>query len=364
MAIGGYAEMLLLSVTKDSSQHSDVLEIISVVDRGTALVRQLLTFSRRKEPKLDDLDLNATVASLIRLLERTLGKDITLVSTLSESLPLIRADMSQMEQIVINLAVNARDAMPKGGVLHIETKAVRLDANHPALQGARAPGHYVKLSVSDTGTGMTEEVRSRIFEPFFTTKQEGQGTGLGLATVYSIVEDHRGIIQVSSEPGHGTTFHIFLPAPPQGIEDEESHGASAAIRMGSETVLLLEDDPVLREMTSEALEAFGYRVLTADGIKQAVAVLEDNEHDIDLLVADVVLRDTSGPAAYEQLKALTPGLRVLFISGFSRNVVTAYGLPYDALLLEKPYSLTSLTSAVRKALNGDRREEETRTADH
>jgi PAS domain S-box-containing protein len=218
MAISGYAEMLLLALPKDTPEQEDVLEITAAVDRGATLVRQLLSFSRRKEPKLEELDMNNVVSSLLRLLGRTLGSEIELTASLDNELPPTRADLGQMEQVIINLAVNARDAMSHNGHLHIETSVVGLDSDYPAVLAGRAAEQFVRLSVSDDGCGMTDEVRARIFEPFFTTKQEGQGTGLGLATVYSIVEDHGGVIQVDSELGRGTAFHIYLPTSPNHSE--------------------------------------------------------------------------------------------------------------------------------------------------
>jgi CheY-like chemotaxis protein len=298
------------------------------------------------------LDLNAVVAGLEGMLRRLLGEDIDFATLLPPGLGRVKADPGQVEQALINLAVNARDAMPRGGRLTIETREVELDGASAEAPREARPGPHVLLAVSDTGHGMTPEVKARIFEPFFTTKEQGKGTGLGLAMVYGFVRQSGGHVAVSSEPGVGTTFKLYLPRTEEEVTGHKpSPGVRAAPR-GSETVLLAEDDPAVRALSRHALRAGGYKVLEAGDGAEAVRVAEVYLRPIHLLVTDVVMPGVGGRELAARLLALHPETKVLFVSGYPDDAVVRQGIREEqAHFLQKPFSADSLAQKVREVLD-------------
>ena len=333
-------------------RHVDLIEETS--DRATGLTRQLLAFSRRQPFHARLVDLNVIVREMEPMLARLIGEDVTLRTALEARPGSVRADPSQLEQVVLNLAVNARDAMPRGGSLTLSTRTVDVDqafvSRHP---GARA-GRYAVLDVTDTGAGMDVTTSSRIFEPFFTTKDVGKGTGLGLATVYGIVKQSDGNIWVQSEPGRGTTFEVYLPVAERGPEDEETRpeAHAAALPRGSETILLVEDEEAVRDLAREVLRGQGYTVLSARHGAEALLTAEGHGGSIELLLTDVVMPGMSGIELAGRLTALRPDIRILFTSGYAGDRLGHAGpggVPPD--LLQKPFTPETLARRVRQALD-------------
>ncbi len=345
------AELLRDHVTNDELPKELIGHIRDASRRGSALTKQLLGFSRKQplQPKL--LDLNERLKDVCKLLRPLMGDDVKVQLVPRSELAFVRADPSQLDQIVLNLAVNSRDAMPRGGKFIIETATVEFDDDvvrqHPPMK----TGCYVMLAVSDNGTGMPEEIRSRIFEPFFTTKEVGKGTGLGLATVYGIVQQCGGHIWVYSEPGCGTTFKIYLPCAngESGLFDEAER-ETVLPRSEGTTILLVEDDPVMRRLTSQMLTAQGHFVLEADDGKEALELAHSHPGHIDLVLTDVVMRGISGPELVLRLMESHPETRFLYMSGYTGELVADHGLSEGIALLEKPFSRTSLLSSIEAAL--------------
>ena len=330
---------------------ADLDEIQKAVQRAQALTRQLLAFGRRQVLKPEVLDLNAVVAGVERMLGRVLGEDVKLTFAPAAKLCATRADPGQLEQVLLNLVVNARDAMPRGGSIRIETGCVHLDAPRATVDGELPPGEYATFSVSDTGTGIDEATRARIFEPFFTTKPTGKGTGLGLAMVYGIVKQSGGAVEVESTPGAGSTFRVYLPA---SKAEAEARGSSRPLgeTRGSGTLLMVEDEAALRQLTSRVLSAAGYDVLSAASADEAIALCEAHRGSLKLLVTDVVMPGMDGIALAAHLTKLIPGLRVLFMSGYSDEVIAAHGaLAAGVELVEKPFMPQTLLAAVARALS-------------
>jgi two-component system cell cycle sensor histidine kinase/response regulator CckA len=351
-AIIGYASFALEELGEAHPAAPDIREILANAGRASELTRRLLALSRRTMLSPRALDLNELVLSLHRTLRRLLGEDIELVTLPGENLWAVRADPAQMEQVVLNLVVNARDAMPSGGKLTIETANVELDADYARGHLGVEPGQYVLLAVSDTGIGMSEEVKSHLFEPFFTTKEVGKGTGLGLATVYGIVKQHGGHIYVYSELGRGTTFKIYLPrhygeAELLGRRDEEGF-----VPRGSETVLVVEDEPAVRVVEVRVLREQGYRVLEAANGVEAMRVALAHPGPIHLLVTDVVMPQMSGRELAERLRRIVPQLRVLYLSGYTDNAIVHHGvLDEGVAFLQKPFTASALARKVREVLD-------------
>jgi len=351
-AIIGYASFALEELGEAHPAASDIREILANAGRASELTRRLLALSRRTMLSPRALDLNELVLSLHRTLRRLLSEDIELVTLPGENLWAVRADPAQMEQVILNLVVNARDAMPSGGKLTIETANVELDADYARGHLGVEPGQYVLLAVSDTGIGMSEEVKSHLFEPFFTTKEVGKGTGLGLATVYGIVKQHGGHIYVYSELGRGTTFKIYLPrhygeAEALGRRDEEGF-----VPRGSETVLVVEDEPAVRVVEVRVLREQGYRVLEAANGVEAMRVALAHPGPIHLLVTDVVMPQMSGRELAERLRRIVPQLRVLYLSGYTDNAIVHHGvLDEGVAFLQKPFTAVALARKVREVLD-------------
>jgi two-component system cell cycle sensor histidine kinase/response regulator CckA len=352
--ISGYSELLLRGLDQGDSTRSKVEEIQKAGERAASLTRQLLAFSRKQvlQPKV--LNLNAIVADVDKMLGRLIGEDIDLLTVLAPSLGQIKADPGQIEQVILNLAVNARDAMPQGGKLTIETANVYLDNQYAGKHIAVRPGHYVRLAASDTGCGMDGETQARIFEPFFTTKEQGKGTGLGLSTVYGIVKQSGGNIWVYSEVGKGTTFKIYLPRVDEVVESEEARDLSADLRQGRETVLLAEDEEQVRRMTRMILEMHGYHVLEASGGAEALAIYKEHEGQIDLIMTDVVMPQMSGRELAQSLETLRPGIKVLYLSGYTDDAIVRHGLlDQEVAFLQKPFTPDALLRKVRAVLDAN-----------
>jgi PAS domain S-box-containing protein len=326
--------------------------IRNAIERGTALTRQLLTFSRTSAIQPQILDLNDRLKDIGKLLRPLLGDDIEVLIVSRSISAVIEADPGQLDQVVVNLAVNARDAMPRGGKFILETGAAHFDEAFAAQHQAMSAGKYVQLAVSDTGHGMDETTVSRIFEPFFTTKEPGKGTGLGLATVYGIVKQSAGHIFVYSEPGHGTTFKIYLPDAEQKIgSGSKPEADSVSPKRHGSTILLVEDDEIMRHLTRQLLEEHGYTVVEADDGKAALEWLESNPAQIDLLLTDVVMRHMSGPELAERLHTSHPALKVAYMSGYTGELMANREiLKPGAILLEKPFTRAALLNTVHAML--------------
>jgi two-component system, cell cycle sensor histidine kinase and response regulator CckA len=357
MVIKGHTEMLLTTLAGSPQIHRKVEQIDRSADRAATLTRQLLAFSRMQVLQPSVLDLGEIVEEMGKLLPRLIGEDIELSIRAQTDLGKIRADASQIEQVIMNLAVNARDAMPTGGRLIIETANADLDANYTAKHPMTAPGPYVMLSVTDSGSGMDETTKAHIFEPFFTTKEKGKGTGLVLATVYGVVKQSGGFIWVYSEIGRGTTFKIYLPRVDQPLDPSGILPATAEIPRGTETILLSEDEQDVREVTREFLESGGYTVIEARDGMEALRLAEQHTGEIDLLLTDMIMPGMTGQELAARLKKARPIKRVVYMSGYSAP--GAGQLPENdasARLLTKPFSRLLLLRTIRELLTGQGQE--------
>jgi len=344
-----YSDLLLEDLPADSSDREDVTQIRKAAQGASELTRQLLAFSRQQVLQPRVVDINASVSGIERLLTRVLREDIKLACTLATDAGMIRVDPGQLEQVIMNLAVNARDAMPGGGLLTIETANVDLDADYLRAHPMAKPGPYVMLAVTDTGMGMDAATQARIFEPFFTTKDVGKGTGLGLATVQGIVQQSGGFIWVYSEPDHGTVFKIYLPRVDEAPSEEAVTNADDV--RGTETILIAEDVPAVRAVTREMLKRYGYHVLeAADGLT-ALQVAADYTDTIHLLLTDVVMPDLNGRDLAERFRTLRPAMKVVFMSGYTDDAVVRHGILQEGIAyLQKPFTPVSLAKKVRVVL--------------
>jgi hypothetical protein len=352
MVIKGHTELLLNLLSPSDHIAHKIEQIDHSADRAAALTRQLLAFSRMQVLQPQVINLNSIVEEMGKLLPRLIGEDIELVVRADQKLGAIRADASQMEQIIMNLAVNSRDAMPNGGKLVIETKNADLDQTYAASHPLMKPGAYIQLTVSDTGCGMDAETQSHIFEPFFTTKEKGKGTGLGLATVYGIVKQSGGFIWVYSELGKGTSFKIFMPRVDHAEERAGAARPTAEVPTGTETVLLTEDEQDVREIAREFLESGGYKVVEARDASEAVELVSQHNGAIDLLVTDMVMPGMTGQELAVHLQREYPGLCVVFMSGYSEHAATEMANADPTVrLLSKPFSRGALLRTVRESLH-------------
>jgi hypothetical protein len=351
--ITGYGDLLQRDIGPGHPAFARVDEIRKAADRAAALTRQLLAFSRKQvlEPKV--LDLNAVVSDIEKMLRRLIGEDVQLITVFGEDLGRVKADPGQMAQVIVNMAVNARDAMPEGGKLIIETGNVNLDETYARSRPDARAGPHVMLGISDTGHGMSADTLSHMFEPFFTTKEQGKGTGLGLATVYGIVRQSGGHVMVYSEPGRGTTFKVYLPR--FGEEEEDALAAPVAIEPsppGTETILLVEDEASLRVMIREILESAGYKVLEGPTPEEALAAASAHAGIIHLVLTDVVLPRMSGRQLAEALRSSRPEARVLFISGYTDDAISHHGILEPGVhFLQKPFTTDALVRKVREVLD-------------
>jgi CheY-like chemotaxis protein/two-component sensor histidine kinase len=349
LVMQSYAEFVLQELPDDDRKREDVLEILSATRRAGSLTRQLLAFSRRQVLQPKALDLNEIVSSVERMLRRLIGEDVELSVALAPRLGIVRADAGQIEQILLNLTVNARDAMPEGGKLTIETANVELDQEYATANPNVTAGRYVMLSVSDTGGGMDAGTQKRIFEPFFTTKEVGKGTGLGLSTVYGIVQQSGGHIRLESDVGQGTCFKIYLARVDARVDASAQRRPDAALPAMAGTVLLVEDDEAVRQVTARILRDNGYTVLETRRPSEARAVCKEMGGKIDLLLTDIVMPEISGPKLADELSATHPRMRVLYMSGYAG---ASWYRPADskAACLEKPFAPATLAEKVREVL--------------
>ncbi len=350
-AIIGYSDLVLQELDAEHATRRDIEEILRAAERAGSLTRQLLAFSRRQVLQPERVDLNAVVADIDRMLRRLIGEDIELVTHLHGELEPVMADPGQVEQVIVNLVVNARDAMPRGGRLELETSNFACTVPLRVESGMLTPGTYGALRVSDTGTGMDDETRAQIFEPFFTTKEASGGTGLGLASVYGIISQSRGQIDVTSQHGAGTSFTIYLPTAREALTASDPVEPLVAAR-GRETVLVLEDSGPVRRLVERTLSRKGYTVLAAESATAALRHCSRHDGAIDLLLTDVVLPRMAGPEVARRARQLRPEIRVLFMSGFTDETLSQHGLTgSEPDLLEKPFSSTSLLARVRHILD-------------
>ena len=351
-AIMGYGELAAKRLKPDDPTRAELSEIDKAAHRAADLTRQLLAFSRKQILRPRVVSLNGIVSDTERLLRRLIGEDIELVTLLKDPLGSVRADTGQIEQVLVNLAVNSRDAMPRGGKLTIETTEVDLDESYSSFHFDVPPGRYVMLAVSDTGTGMDAKTLSHVFEPFFTTKEAGRGTGLGLSMVYGVVKQSGGHVTVYSEPGVGTTFKIYLPRVEDAPDKDRGASVPSAPVGGAETILVVEDEEAVRRLTCRALEARGYTVLPAADADEALLLCEKHAGEIDLMITDVVMPQLSGREVARRAAALRPGMKVLFMSGYTDDAIVQHGvLDAGTAFLQKPFTPRSLAQKVREVLD-------------
>ena len=349
----GYGQVLKRRLGSQNDLLECAEEIEKAGQRAASLTRQLLAFSRQQILTPSILKLNDLVLDMAKMLPRLLGEDIAVNTSLSSDLGMVKADQSQIEQVIMNLAVNARDAMPEGGTLRIETANVELDQAYAWQHPGAKPGHYVMLAVIDAGTGIDPDTITHIFEPFFTTKEVGKGTGLGLATVYGVVKQSGGYIWVESEPGKGASFQIFLPRVEEPATEVTARTPVVKTTRGSETILLVEDSEPLRKLTQSFLESHGFRVLVAQNGEEALQVETRHSGKIDLLLTDVVMPGINGRVLAERLLPRQPAMRVLYISGYTDNFVARHGvLEQGMILLHKPFTEEVLIKKMREVLDG------------
>jgi PAS domain S-box-containing protein len=349
--INGTAELGLVGLREGDPLYADLQEVRRAGERAAALTRQLLAFSRRQVLQPQVLSLNAVVGDMESLLRRLIGEDVDLAFVPAEDLARVKVDPGQVEQVLLNLAVNSRDAMPEGGTLTIATRNVELDETYAAQHSSVVPGLYVMLAISDTGVGMDEATRARIFEPFFTTKDPGRGTGLGLSTVYGIVKQSGGSIWVYSEIGKGTTFRVYLPRVEEAVDTDRPVRTSTVAR-GTETLLLVEDEEGLRHLAERVLKSAGYTVLAAANGGEGLLLLERHDGPVQLMLTDVVLPGMSGRELAERLRETRPEMKVLYSSGYTDDAILRHGVLDDVRhFISKPYTIVELTRKVREVLD-------------
>jgi PAS domain S-box-containing protein len=350
-AVIGYGHLLKAEVTKDEQASSYVNQILSASERAAVLTNELLTFSRKQIIRPQPVDLNNTIREVEKLLSRIIGEDIEFTTILSDKDLTITADSTQIEQLLLNLATNARDAMPDGGTIIISTDRVELGMEFIKVYGYGKPGPYALIAFEDTGTGMDERTKERIFEPFFTTKAVGKGTGLGLAMVYGIIKQHEGYINAYSEPGKGTTFKIFLPLIQAKAEDKKPAGVFPVIA-GTETILIGEDDLYVRKFIKEMLLKNGYTIFEAVDGEDTVRVFSANQNEINLVILDVIMPKKNGKDVYNEIIKMNPGMKVIFISGYSSDIIHKRGILEEKLdIISKPIMPDELLTKVRRILD-------------
>ena len=348
----GYSQLALRQLLPNDPLRLNIEVITTASDRAASLTRQLLAFSRKQIMRPKVLDLNTIIVELERMLRRIIPENITIRTILQQEPGNVRADPSQIERVIMNLAVNASDAMPKGGKLTIETASRSLDETNARQQHDVPPGRYVMLTIEDTGVGIDRQMQQHIFEPFFTTKEVGKGTGLGLSTVYGIVKQSGGNIVVHSEPGTGTTFRIYLPRVDEDASENKRHESPTDLPRGTERILLVEDNEMVRGLVRQVLEASGYQVLEAANGSAARLICEQNTEAIQLLLTDVVMPEMSGREVADLLAPLHPEMRVLYMSGYAENVIAREGVLEEGInFIQKPFSSEALTLKVRDLLD-------------
>lgn len=353
MTIKGCSELLLQAFDAGNPRRDEVEEIRKAAEQATSLTHQLLAFGRRQVLQPQVLDLNAIVSNMYKMLRRLIGEDIDLVTISDPQLWPVKVDRSQIEQVLMNLVVNSRDAMPTGGKITIELSNVHLDESYAFRHVAVRPGPHVLMAVTDTGCGMDKETMAHLFEPFFTTKEKGKGTGLGLSTVYGIVKQSGGNIWAYSEPGRGTTFKIYLPRAEERVQPIESQAVPAISLKGSETILLVEDEEEVRKLIARILREKGYTVLEAHSGGEAIEICNQFEKEIDLMVTDVVMPQMSGRQLAQHLSQIRPRMKVLYMSGYPDNAIIHHGVLESGMaFIQKPFNVNVLEHKVREILDG------------
>ena len=353
-AIIGYGTIMKMKMENDDPQQGNIDQILTAADRAANLTRSLLTFSRKQEMKLEPLDLNSIIRNLETFLHRIIGEDIELKISLHEEDIPIFADGGHMEQVLMNLAANARDAMPEGGILSIGTDIIEINEEFIEMHGYGSPGQYTLLTFSDNGAGMDETTRQRIFEPFFTTKETGQGTGLGLSIIYGIISQHNGHISVYSEPGMGTTFRILLPLLAGEVVTSEAGVSHQPLKGGDETILVVDDEESIRQYLELFLTSLGYRVLLAQGGREAIDVFRDIKGEVDLVLMDIIMPDIDGCKAALEIRSIKSNIKIVFTSGYPYDTIyERRALGKDMLLLMKPLTPTDLAQTLRDAFDGE-----------
>jgi CheY-like chemotaxis protein len=354
----GCGHLAMAETDPASPAKENLTELLAAAERARVLVGQLLAFSRRQVLQMTDLDLNASVPELMKMLRRVIGAHIELSLHPGQGLGIVRADPGQIDQMLTNLCINARDAMPDGGRITIETSDATIDEAYCDAHAGAQPGRYVRLTVADTGCGMDETTRGQAFEPFFTTKEVGKGTGLGLSTVYGLIKQHGGLVDLTSQVGRGTMFEIYLPViEPGQAPDENVADEPRAAPRGCETVLLAEDEDMVRRLTRSILERSGYTVLAARDGAEAVEVFAQHADEVDLALLDVVMPNLGGRAVLERIRAIKPDVPVLFTTGYSVDAIHKdFVLDSGLSLIQKPYDREELLGRVRRTLDGDGRD--------
>lgn len=351
-AIIGYGDLSLTTMEADDPQRPNVEQMVAAAHRAAHLTRDLLLFSRKQSCDKRHIDLNDVVGSMQHLMQRVIGEDISCTTALPDESSIVLADTHQIEQILMNLATNARDAMPHGGTFSISVQPVQLDEAFVSTHGFGTTGPYILLAASDNGTGMDEKTRQHIFDPFFTTKEIGKGTGLGLAVAYGIIKEHDGFINVYSEPGIGTTFRIYLPAVTSGGITADQHQTPESASGGRETILLAEDDEFVRSMTASILREYGYRVIVAMNGSEVVNMFKEHRDSVQLLLLDLIMPFKSGKEAYDEIRLENPQIPVIFSSGYAPEIISRKGLAGENLpLLTKPFTTQELLKIVRTTLD-------------
>jgi CheY-like chemotaxis protein len=350
--INGYSELILSKIDRESPIFEQVQQIKEAGRRAGSLTRQLLAFSRKQIMQPVILNVNRLIKDMEKMLRRLIGENIDFISIYDKSLRTIKADPGQVEQVILNLVVNARDAMPDGGRLTIETSNVQLTDSYVNIHQGAAPGWYVMIAVSDNGTGMKPEIKDHIFEPFFTTKEQGKGTGLGLSTVYGIVKQSGGSIWVYSEPELGTTFKIYFPQiePDETTDVHKLHAEKTL--SGKETILITEDEDFVRNLVLSGLQEYGYKILSARNRLEALQIAEEQTDKIDLLLTDVVMPGGSGGELANEISAKFPNIKILFMSGYTDESIVQHGMLSEGTnFIQKPFSIESLVEKIRTVLD-------------
>ena len=348
----GYADLGMMGLSPQDQLYTDLQRVRKAADRASGLTRQILAFSRQQVLDMRILDLNGVLSEFKQLIQRVIGEDIELNTRLTPELYQVKADKVQIEQVLLNLIVNARDAMPQGGKLTIETTNAYLDEEYvKRYADAQPPGHYVELSVNDTGGGMAAETQAQIFEPFFTTKEQGKGSGLGLATVFGIVKQHSGNIWVESEVGIGTTFKIYLPKAEGVISSISNEVIPPSSHFGTETILVVEDEEMVRNLVCQSLVAHGYHIIEAKSPVEALRLATEMSEPIHLLLTDVIMPRLNGPELYQKITVVQPEVKVLYMSGYTDNVIVEQGIPHDGTnFLQKPFTIQALAEKIKSVL--------------